>query len=351
MRPLTIAPMSQAEHDVQRAVEALKHAFVSHPYRHLFRSVLLIGGYGRGEGGVLQTDDASVAHNNLDVLVVLRLPWRQSRIQEESLRRVKRISDQLGIPIDVGMTNEQTIRFGPAKVMWYDARFGHRLIFGDSRWLSRYGPASANEIPAWDIRNLMTNRGTLLLLNQIELTKSVPDLKMIRKHAAKAIIGFGDAILHATGRYHHRYTEKSARMMNANTIPVPIRRAYANAIRYRFSPQEVPDDGIHLFHRRTIEICAQAHLHYESIRLKKWHERDTSLSWQTYEYYLRKNRNDHPNEKQALLARAFPFLAFPEHFRSAKEQLMDFFPNQEPLEAYLKLWGYAGDTNFKRDIT
>ena len=194
----TVYGTDAVEGTLRNLVETVGNAFEEalRPYR--WRTVLLLGGYGRGEGGVECIEGKERPHNNLDFLVVLR---------EGDARKVNQVKQKLdavleslrkvhGIAMDLAVTTESRLCKAPSLVMWYDMRFGHKTILGDDTFIKGLDHFQLDRIPSWDVRNLLVNRGTLLLINDELLQRRPPGVdvrKVVVKHIMKAIIGYGDA--------------------------------------------------------------------------------------------------------------------------------------------------------------
>jgi len=248
------------------------------------RAMVLIGGYGRGEGGVLVTEQGERPHNNLDFLVITRaLSQEKQQELKAQLQEVLLVPAQkYGVEFDVSMINESRLRRSPSLVMWYDMRFGHKTVVGDTNFVPSLSRFTLERIPAWDILNLLVNRGTLLLINDQLMTARKPrpeDRKLVVKHAMKAIIGYGDALLFFLGDYHWSYAEKQKRMRLRPDVAPAFRQVYDEAIEFRFRPDYAAYEDRDLSHwmedlRHTF---APIHLLCEQKRLSC-----EGLNWKTY---------------------------------------------------------------------
>lgn len=189
---------------VDEATAALRAAIPS----SLHRAVLLVGGYGRGEGGVEVVDGVERPANNLDILIVASrlgalVKGPLKRLAEEALRPV---AERGRIGIDVGVVARSVIERAPCRVFWYDMRFGHRTLLGDPGWAPSLDRFTAEAIQPSDARDLLVNRVTLLVINDaiLELGVPAPDIRrQVIRHGLKAVIGAGDALL-----FFHRSEEQ-----------------------------------------------------------------------------------------------------------------------------------------------
>lgn len=208
-----------------------------------FRALVLMGGYGRGEGGVEVVDGVEKPHNNLDFLLITTGQWAG---RTESLRRslgdaLHPLAERAGIGIDAGATSDAALRRAPCRIMWYDVRFGHQTILGDQSFLPSLGRFTADRILASDVRDLVVNRGTLLVIDDAVAalppdTRPAGVWKALVRHAVKGILGYGDALLYWRGVYHWSYTERQRRMAAREDVGKDFRDLYNAAMEFRFRP-------------------------------------------------------------------------------------------------------------------
>ncbi|HVZ72979.1 MAG TPA: hypothetical protein VHJ20_11435 [Polyangia bacterium] len=200
------------------------------------RALVLIGGYGRGEGGVLVQGGVERPHNNFDLLAILERDLPAARAQlDDALAPLRRSS---GIGIDVGLTTVARLVRSPALVMWVDMRNGHRLLAGDASFVPSLSRFTVTRIEPNDVRDLLVNRAALLAINdELEARFGAEaDARLLLKHTVKAVIGYGDALLFVEGRYDSSYRERARRMENLDAAPAAFRRLYADAIAFRLRP-------------------------------------------------------------------------------------------------------------------
>ncbi|MCW3053157.1 MAG: hypothetical protein JWN14_2327, partial [Chthonomonadales bacterium] len=177
---------------VGKAAEAIEATI---PIKSI-RALVLIGGYGRGEGGVERVGNQEMPHNNLDFLLILKHGAASSldRTQNSLSKRLQTIGREHGIGMDLSVVTVSQLRHAPCLVLWHDMRYGHKTILGDSDFVPSLTQFTPDRIEASDIRNLLVNRGTLLLINQMLLEAGPLNearARTIVGHAMKAIIGYG----------------------------------------------------------------------------------------------------------------------------------------------------------------
>lgn len=390
----TYSANAQAEKYIQASLHAITKAVVADVERGHIRALVLLGGYGKGEGGVKKVGEEYRPHNNFDLMLVSAKLSKRKReaLNQQLSAKLNALGERLDIGIDLSVLDEQQLENMPTRVLWYDMKKGHKTLYGDSQFIPSIQHLRS-EIPAWDMRNLMVNRGSLLLINLVCLQnqkRSESINRLIVKHAMKAIIGYGDSLLYALGEYHWSYKEKHKRLLKHPGINLNFKRLYDEAMAFRWSPKYdyYLHKDIEKWHNDLIRQLEKVHLQCEAIRLG-----EENLSWNNYleialrasllergislKEFARKclnllqakhgqlptnlsftNRIAYRlSDKETLLPLIFPYMAFNPEVHRDQPQLLSFFtshfgtPSSESLanviKAYLGQWGAAFDQNLK----
>ncbi|HYI01101.1 hypothetical protein, partial [Hyalangium sp.] len=138
------------------------------------RALALMGGYGRGEGGVERSGGSERPHNNLDFLLVINGTIRPG-LKELLDRSLEPLRRQYAVGLDLGIVTARALRRAPCLVMWYDMRYGHKTALGDTAFLPSLTHFSREAIVPGDVRDLLVNRGTLLVINEALLEQGGVD--------------------------------------------------------------------------------------------------------------------------------------------------------------------------------
>jgi hypothetical protein len=172
------------------------------------QGILLGGGYGRGEGGVLATQSGDKPYNDLEFYVLVKgstlINRRRFGAALDALG--ERLSSDAGIEIEFKVLSVQKLRSSPPSMFYYDLVAGHRWILGDENLLAgceRH--RRADLLPLSEASRLLMNRCSGLLFAEEKLandTISAVDADFIFRNQAKAQLAFGDAVLAAEGQYH-----------------------------------------------------------------------------------------------------------------------------------------------------
>lgn len=274
----------EVEAEVASLVERAGEIVAASLPRDAYRALLLIGGYGRGEGGVERRDGVERPHNNLDFLLVTTPRGSAGRgVSKGRLDALLRpLSAEAGVGIDTGVISEWKLRLSPCLVLWSDMRFGHKTVAGDPSFVPSLTRFREEAIEPSDVLHLLVNRGTLLVINDLLLARgagSAEDRRTVVKHAMKAVIGYGDAWLFAAGEYDASYLEKQRRMRARRDAPAALRALYDEALEFRFEPSYERylerDPGAWM--DRLREDLAPIHLAFERRRLGA-----AGLTWSDY---------------------------------------------------------------------
>ncbi len=237
-------------------------------------AIVLIGGYGRGEGGVIETKNGSRPHNNFD-LIAFSTNRKPSQYLETINDKLAPIRKKYNIGIDLSMIETKKFSKQSCLVMWYDITHGHKILWGKHHFLLNFSQFELHDIPSWDVRNLMVNRSSLLLINRYILFHELNEIrkKTIIKHFIKATVGYGDALLFKHNLYHWSYMQKQDNMKmlaKQGLVPNDISEYYEEAINFRFSPNYSIFSTLDLkqHNENLIRSFEKIHKEFEQFRLK-----------------------------------------------------------------------------------
>ena len=195
------------------------------------KGVVLGGGYGRGEGGVVEEDDGSVRlYNDLDFFVVAE--------PDATSADIARIGDAL-TPISQKWTRTLGIEvdFSPAKPPWrlkhdQDRLMIQELIHGYVDVAGAKGEElfrdvkkiQPGELPWAEAVRLLVNRGAGWLL----AGEPGRDEGFVARNINKCILGAGDARLIARGEYRWKADERASVLGDA---------LYSQAVAWKYRPR------------------------------------------------------------------------------------------------------------------
>jgi len=212
------------------------------------QGLLLGGGYGRGEGGVLRTQTGDSPYNDLEFYVFLRgNNYLNERRYDNLLHHLGRqLSPTAGVEVEFKALPFAKLRRSPASMFYYDLVMGHRRFWGDESLLSgceRH--RNAERIPLSEAIRLLMNRCSGLLFARERLERahfSPEDADFVGRNLAKAQLAFGDAVLTAVGQYHWSCRERHRRLQNLGAPNGPpsldeVRRNHFSGVQFKLHPQ------------------------------------------------------------------------------------------------------------------
>ncbi|NNG16727.1 MAG: hypothetical protein HKM89_09615 [Gemmatimonadales bacterium] len=241
-----------AQHDanVDRAVERVLRPIVAAVEQRMgrdLRSLALIGGFGRGEGGIRLADGDFHVVNDIDLLVVPRglgfLGWRRHASALAAM--AERLAEDLGIKqIDIGFRTVGMLQRPSITVADYEIAAGHIVLSGARLpvALGRFDDGRA--IPRSEGTVYFLNRGSGLLIARRYLSRNGTveerDAENFTIESDKALLAMGDAVLIERGLYCSSYLERAKRMEHVDLGALEdgdwIKAQYLESIRHKLFP-------------------------------------------------------------------------------------------------------------------
>ncbi len=224
---------ARLDHDFDRVSRALVESEVG----SLCRALVLIGGYGRGEGTPLIVDGRQEPFNDYDFVVVsIPMSRRRREAVQGRLRLLEQqLSRDLGLPVDLQLYPANSLPCAEFSLLNVEMKFGHKVVWGDPDILRAMPNYPSDQIPLSEGTRLLLNRGKLLLDVRRALRGGRPlspdeRLRYV-KFLFKAQLAFGDCALLLTRTYDLSYAVKKERILDRIAPDLP--EAAFLADRYR----------------------------------------------------------------------------------------------------------------------
>jgi hypothetical protein len=203
IRKWTVAGSPALENKIEAMIQGLRNRLQASFSPDEYSAVIIAGGYGRGEGGVQWVHGQETLHNNLDLVWVAPHASQVDAIRSKLESESKAFEDSYGVALDSFVIDEARLKRLPCLVMLYDMKFGHRLLLGKPEtWAKMIRYTVADILPS-DMRNLLVNRGSLLLINRWLLAQGQPSAglrEQIIRHGMKSDYRAGGCpFIHARG--------------------------------------------------------------------------------------------------------------------------------------------------------
>jgi hypothetical protein len=255
-------------------------------------ALLLGGGYGRGEGGVLKTDSGDQPYNDLEFYVFL--PGNRMLNERKYRRPLNALAEKLsldaGIHVEFKCDSLQKLISSPVSMFTYDLVAGHRTVSGapDVFQHCQHHLDSA-AIPLSEATRLLFNRCSGLLLVREKLAQSThtsEDADFIGRNLAKAQLALGDAVLAVHGKYHWSCRERNRRLTQLSLSEPPpnfseIKKHHDAGVDFKLHPRRILGraDEFEDRHCGLSRLASDLWFWVESIRLQEpfFTPRDYSL--------------------------------------------------------------------------
>jgi len=245
-------------------------------------AVVLGGGYGRGEGGVLRGPAGDRPYNDLEFDVAIRGNRHVNEFRYH--RRLDVLGEILthlaDAEIEFKITSLAELAARPVSMFSYDLIAGHRLVWSRGSTPRLTGcdhHGCAENIPSAEATRLLMNRCSGLLFARVELerepfTPAAADF--VRRNIAKVQLACGDAVLTACGRYQwscrerHRRLERLAAHEPSPWLESVLWHHHAG-VEFKLHPTSggVPRDTLLALHREVTAVALQCWLGLEARRL------------------------------------------------------------------------------------
>jgi len=246
-------------------------------------ALVMIGGYGRGEGGILITDDGKPCpYNDYDYFVVIpSLPrLHMQKLREEMSILAHDLGKQVGVEVDFALLPIHLIPLLSPTLMHAEMLWGHRVVAGRQDVLSAAPAMPFADLPLGEFTRLMLNRGALLILNRLtEACRDDLDRAHFFRFVFKSVLASADAILAMQGLYSPSHEIKKTCLEAHSWFDVPeLAALYPMAWAQKFNPypEKLQDlePGIWQLHAEQLwlEVFRKLEEHRIGHALGPWHD-------------------------------------------------------------------------------
>lgn len=248
--------------------------------RGRLEGILLGGGYGRGEGGVLRTPQGDRPYNDLEFYLCLRGNRHLNELRFGRALHVlgEILTPQAGVEVEFRITSRDELGRGVTTMFAYDLVSGHRQLGGAADLLAGCDHhRDATRIPLVEATRLMMNRCSGLLFARQKLAKpefTAADADFVQRNIAKAQLAFGDAWLVTHALYHHSARERHQRLLRiAENEPGEwlhdMIEHHAAGLEFKLHPERstASRDTLQVLHARIAPFAERLWLRLEARRL------------------------------------------------------------------------------------
>ncbi len=234
-------------------------------------TLVLGGGYGRGEGGVMQGPDGAEFSNDLDYFLFDDAPADPAL--DVWCRGIERTeSGLLGIDVEIKCLRADSIGDPSRSMMFADLVAGHVVVAGDAGFLTRMREGlDFSRIEPEEATRLLWNRGSGMFFSRCRMGGD-DGMKFVIRNHAKLKLALGDSWLCLNGLYSSKCRERGERLAQCD-LPDKLshlKKWHAEGVDFKFHPfaggmtwPELEDES-----RRLIAAWGAVYLAAEERRLK-----------------------------------------------------------------------------------
>jgi predicted nucleotidyltransferase len=234
-------------------------------------ALVLVGSYARGEGGVQSSPEGVRAFNDYDLVCVL-----EARAMLGAKPVLHALSERgearCGVAVDLWPMTRAGIARAQASLFWLDVALGGaRVLAGDASVLDPVRALTARDVSMDEAGRLLANRAAGLALSRLGGRWAEP--LVVARHAHKAVLACGDALLLATRTYAPTLAARGealerlcAGLAGYEALPA----LYRDAIAFRKDPSRwAPFDGepVSKWNTRVRSLVSLWHLRFERWRV------------------------------------------------------------------------------------
>jgi rhamnosyltransferase len=250
--------------------------------REQLEALVLGGGYGRGQGGVLKTVSGDAPYNDLEFYAFLRgnRVLNERRYHQCLQDLGEQLSVEAGLHVEFKVDSLERLRRSPITMFSYDLVSGHRILLGNKDiFAGCKHHLDASKIPLAEATRLLFNRCTGLLLAKELLNKrdfSAADADFVGRNLAKAQLALGDVILAASGKYGWSCLERRDALAKLTIPDAPlwmddVRQHHAAGVDFKLHPRRISKSlaEFRTEHTSIAQLAMQVWLWLESRRLNQ----------------------------------------------------------------------------------
>jgi len=207
MSRYTIYPYEWVDARIKENLHLIIDAIRKNVYE--LTAIILVGGFGRGEGSVKIHNGLVKPLNDYDLVVVSSDSTKSQVLSKLS----KKLAKEIGIDfVDLGLISPDVFTSLPPTIFNYDLKYGSQVIYGNADILDRLPNYSPEDIPLWEGIRLLFNRTAGILsgfsLEHFHRDLTSAETQYMTNQVNKALTACGDALILLQKRYHYLYQRR-----------------------------------------------------------------------------------------------------------------------------------------------
>lgn len=214
--------------------------------------LVLVGGFGRGEGGVVFKNGRYCPENDYDLDMITA-----QMVESRRLKPVEKdLADHLGLRwVHIETRPRSALATLPFTQYVFDMKYGGYLLHGPPDLLDEIPPMRSQEMPLAEGEKLLHTRLWCFLgpytsaFEHRAPTQS--ESNFLISQMAKALLCICDTELMLRRAYQLRYADKGARFASDSDAPAEIKHLIAWAVAHKLRPDEVQMPEAMALYRKT----------------------------------------------------------------------------------------------------
>ena len=208
-------------------------------------SLVLVGGFGRGEGSVLFEQGVPKPINDYDIVLIAN-----SDLDNILLKQLnKTIPRKIGIRlIDLIPIKRTDLAKLPYTQFNYDLKYGGYVFYGTSQILAEIPEMDPSKMPLIEGKILLFNRLVCLLESFSEefLHRQMTEEEkfFLVNQCVKANLAYCDSLLMLKGKYHHSYQEREKRFNQFYKNMSEVGELIHQSTAFKLTPRKPVESGV-----------------------------------------------------------------------------------------------------------
>lgn len=173
-------------------------------------AIYLVGGFGRGEGTVVNTRGAFLPMNDYDLLVI----GKSRHLDLKQLTKIREMAaKEIGIRfVDISYKWERLLLVASHSMQNYDNVYGHVCLYGDTTLIKKLPHLPKNILPKREGERLLFNRLIApfeCLSLGVSNQQTYDDQIRVLLQISKSVLASSDCFSIFQGKYTHLYRDKA----------------------------------------------------------------------------------------------------------------------------------------------
>lgn len=245
----TIYDIEDIDQNIQKKLDYIVDRILEFIGSHNILAIILTGGFGRGEGGVVLENQKIRLINDLDINIICKASKYRS-VVSKSRKDLEPFAQKLAAEVeikqvDLGIIHPAKFYFMTNKVSSYEYRHGHKILYGKIDIKNKIKEIKPEELPITDGAQYFLTRGSGMIIPALTFYKTYHVLKRYRENfyieLNKAILAMGDALLLLNRKYRCSYKERLTFIGLIYFGGIPngevIKRLYKEALKWKLKPE------------------------------------------------------------------------------------------------------------------